>query len=175
MASLSDLLQESYHFDRSDFGPKEGEVFVDSGKGTITPQGRTNAKEVMLNDLFKVGQYVCMDMPFEHPGRLRFVVLDVNSEGIDAVSSRGERGFLPWEVMAHALERSRHVYVDVLSELEDLTADEKQIVDEEIGRLRSEIRHHRTALAALSDELSKLEGIEERPTPGSPTSWLRGG
>lgn len=174
MATFKDLLTRVHNYLPADFASSDGEVVIDSGKGIVHPLG-TDGKSVALREVFKVGQYVSLALHGSGRDRLRFVVIAVNHDGLDAVGATGERGFLPWEVMAAALRWSPQVYVDVLSELEQLDAEDQAFIAEEIARLTDEIRSHRVSVSALSSQLDKLESISERPTLERPSSWLQGG
>lgn len=166
-------MSQAHNYLPSDFGSGGDEVAIDSGEGTVNPLGRLE-KTVALDMVFKVGQYVSLDLT-GGAARLRFVVIDVNRDGVVAVSAQGEEGFLPWELMAAALRRSRQVFVDVLSDLEDLDDEDEAFVREEIQRLGRELGRHRTIVAEIADQLDKLKGIGQRPSGRSPTSWLQGG
>lgn len=174
MATFKDLLTRTHNYLPADFAAREDEVVIDSGKGTVHPLG-TDGKSVSLREVFQVGQYVSLALHGGEEERFRFVVIGVNQDGLDAVAATGERGFLPWEVMAAALRWSRQVYVDVLSELEELDAEDRAFVQEEIARLTDEIRSHRASVSALSSQLDKLESIGRRPTLERPSSWLQSG
>jgi|GEM_PF-4083510 hypothetical protein len=164
MTTLNDLLRSNHRYLTSDFGPGDGEVIVDTGQGTVRPADGTD-KAVMLKDVFKAGQYVSMDPHDGESERLRFVILDVNRDGLDALSFHGREGFLPWETMAAALRMSRQVQVNVLSDLENLDEHERGFVREQIGRLERAIQHHRTIADELSEQLEKLEAMGGRPGP----------
>lgn len=174
MATFKDLLTRTHNYLPADFPSSDGEVVIDSGKGTVHPLG-TDGKAVALREVFQVGQYVSLALHGHGGDRFRFVVIGVNQDGLDAVAATGERGFLPWEAIAAALRWSRQVYVDVLSELEDLDAEDQVFVQEEIARLTEEVRRLRASVSALSLQLDKLESIGRRPALGRPSSWLQGG
>lgn len=169
MTTFKDLLSLGHDYLPSDFGAADGEVVIDSNKGTVHPLG-AEGKAVALDQVFKVGQYVSLDLHGGGAERLRFVVLGVNHDGLNAVSPQGEKGFLPWELMAAALRKSRQVFVDVLSELKDLDEDEQAIVREEIARLTRELCRHRAIVAELGDQIDKLESIGRRSSGASPNS-----
>lgn len=96
----------------------------------------------------------------------------VNHDGLNAVGPTGERGFPGGDGGGLALVA---VYVDVLSELEELDAEDQAFVAAEIARLTDEIRSHRASVSALSSQLDKLESICRRPTLQLPSSGLQGG
>lgn len=171
MKTFRELLRAKHHYLPSDFLSEDGEVSIDSNHGTVHPIG-ADGKTVPLEQVLAAGQYVSLDLEGGGVNRLRFVVISVNHDGITAVSAQGEEGFLPWQLLAGALRKSRKVYVDVLCELEELDDQDRAFVHEEILRLGREIRHQRAALADLNDQLDRLESIGHRPT-NSPTSWLQ--
>ncbi|WP_142847101.1 hypothetical protein [Telmatospirillum sp. J64-1] len=183
MATFRDLLNKQHNYLSSDFGANHGEVVIDSRKGTVRPLGEEGTalhlgeevKCVALADVFKVGHYVSLDLHGTAEKRLRFVVIGINRDGLDAVASSGEQGFLPWEAIASALRWSQQVYVDALSELKDLNEQDRAFVQEEIGRLTHEIRQHHVIASELSEQLDRLESIGKRPSGSRPSSWLQGG
>lgn len=162
MTTFKDLLSSQFNYLPSDFGNNDGEVVIDSGRGTVRPVGG-DSKCVALRDIFKIGHYVSLDLHGIQTERLRFLVVGSNQDGLDAVAASGERGFLPWEVMAAALRRSRQVYVDVFSELQDLDDRDRAFVQEEIVRLTREIGKHRGIASDLTDQLARLESIGKTP------------
>lgn len=164
MTTFSELLSLGHAYLPSDFSSNDGAVAIDSNEGTVHPVG-TERKTVALDQIFKVGHYVSLAQGDGGAARLRFVVIGVNRDGIVAVSANGEEGFLPWEVMAAALRQSRQVFVDVLSELEELDDEDQAFVREEIERLTREIRRHRAVASDLAGQLDKLESIGKGPLP----------
>lgn len=173
MATFQDLLARLHNYLPADFASGDGEVVIDCGKGVVHPLG-TDGKSVALREVFQIGQYVSLALD-GGGDRFRFIVIGVNQDGVDAVAATGERGFLPWQAMAAALRRSRQVYVDVLSELEELDAQDQAFVQEEIVRLTDEVRSHRASVSDLSRQLDKLQSIGQRPVLRRPSSWLQGG
>lgn len=167
MTTFSELLRLGHAYLPSDFGSNDGAVAIDSNEGTVHPVG-SDGKTVALDQIFKEGHYVSLALGDCGATRLRFVVIGVNQDGILAVSANGEEGFLPWEVMATALQKSQQVFVDVLSELEELDDEDQAFVREEIARLTREIRRHRAIASGLAGQLDKLESIGKRPSSASP-------
>lgn len=161
MTSFQDLLRQEHDYLPSDFGSVDGEVAVDSNSGTVHSVGRPD-KAVALDKVFKVGQYVSLNLHGDGVRR-RFVVIGVNHDGVIGVSAQGEEGFLPWELMAGALRKSAQVFVDVLSDLENLDEEDREFVREEIARLGREIRRYRTIVVELGDQIDKLEDVGRRP------------
>lgn len=67
MTTFKDLLSSQFNYLPSDFGTTDGEVVIDSCRGTVRPRDG-NAKCVALKDVFKVGHY---DLPWENSSSLK--------------------------------------------------------------------------------------------------------
>jgi hypothetical protein len=166
MATFKDLLNRRHGYLSSDFAT-DGEVVIDSERGTVAPLG-VDGKTVALSDIFKAGQSVGFGDRSDAADRPRFVVTDVNHDGLNVVSAAGAQGFLPWESIASSLRRSQQVHIESLHEMEDVDEQDRAMRRVEITRITELIRHHRAIAYELGARLHRLERIGDRPSLSHP-------
>ncbi len=167
MRTLSTILSTDCGFRPDDFGSPGGVVVVDSRRGVLHPLGGAS-KAIALAELFSEGQCVIAT----GARQFRFVVAGVNADGLDAVSPSGQRGFLPWEILAVALRTPDSVLIETFDDPDDLDEEARDFVGNEIDRLKREAARLRGMAAALDHKRDRLKSVGRRPTMSRPSSWL---
>ena len=160
MSSLECILRDQFGFKDGHFD-EYGRVHVNSMDGSISsmPAASTQPASIFLpiTDVLKVGQEMKI-MPSERSRKRKTLgILDINSEGLSAVSLSGAFGFFPWEILSFGLSTPSQLELTSLAETQDVPQSTLRAASGHMERRLAEekaaVRVTEGLLAAIGEQM----------------------
>lgn len=169
MPSLERILRDQFGF-KDDHFDEGGHIHVNSMDGTISsmPGAPSHPPSIFLRitDILRVGDEVTIRPSKEHARSRPLRILDINAEGLMAITPGGQVGFFPWEMLSFGFSCPSQMQITSMAQARDgpsstlraanghmlrRLAKEKAAVQATMGLLATIVKQMRPATQAELD------------------------